>query len=60
LGEVIEDTFIGELGDNPTDNKNILPVFSTLAIDYDGKIDFTKPSQRLCKVSIKIIEGVFR
>jgi type I restriction enzyme, S subunit len=56
LGEVIEDTYPGEWGDNPTgtDNKNIFPVFSTLAIDYDGRIDFTKAVPR--KLNKKKIE----
>jgi len=56
LGEVIEDTYPGEWGDNPTgtDSKNIFPVFSTLAIDYDGRIDFTKAVPRkLNKKKIK-------
>lgn len=56
LGEVIEETYPGEWGDNPTgtDSKNILPVFSTLAIDYDGRIDFTKAVPR--KLNKKKIE----
>ena len=56
LGEVIEDTYPGEWGDNPTDtdSKNIFPVFSTLAIDYDGRIDFTKAVPR--KLNKKKIE----
>jgi type I restriction enzyme S subunit len=57
LGEVIENTYPGEWGDNPTDNtdnKNIFPVFSTLAIDYDGRIDFTKAVPR--KLNKKKIE----
>jgi type I restriction enzyme S subunit len=56
LGEVIEETYPGEWGDNPTDtdSKNIFPVFSTLAIDYDGRIDFTKAVPR--KLNKKKIE----
>jgi type I restriction enzyme S subunit len=56
LGEVIEDTYPGEWGDNPTDtdSKNIFPVFSTLAIDYNGRIDFTKAVPR--KLNKKKIE----
>jgi len=54
LGEVIEKTYPGEWGDNPTDSKNIFPVFSTLAIDYDGRIDFTKAIPR--KLNKKKIE----
>jgi len=56
LGEVIEDTYPGEWGDNPTDtdSKNIFPVFSTVAIDYDGRIDFTKAVPR--KLNKKKIE----
>jgi len=54
LGEIIENTYPGEWGDNPTDNKNIFPVFSTLAIDYDGKIDFIKAVPR--KLNKKKIE----
>uniref|UniRef100_A0A7C5X434 Restriction endonuclease subunit S n=1 Tax=Thermocrinis ruber TaxID=75906 RepID=A0A7C5X434_9AQUI len=54
LGEVIEETYPGEWGDNPTDDKNIFPVFSTLAIDYDGRIDFTKAVPR--KLNKKKIE----
>jgi type I restriction enzyme S subunit len=54
LGEVIENTYPGEWGDNPIDNENIFPVFSTLAIDYDGRIDFTKAVPR--KLNKKKIE----
>ena len=54
MGEVIEKTYPGEWGDNPTDSKNIFPVFSTLAIDYDGRIDFTKAIPR--KLNKKKIE----
>ncbi|AEF18516.1 MULTISPECIES: restriction endonuclease subunit S [unclassified Hydrogenobaculum] len=54
LEEVIEKTYPGEWGDNPTDSKNIFPVFSTLAIDYDGRIDFTKAIPR--KLNKKKIE----
>jgi type I restriction enzyme S subunit len=54
LGEVIEETYSGEWGDNPTDDRNIFPVFSTLAIDYDGRIDFTKAVPR--KLNKKKIE----
>jgi len=54
LGGVIENTYPGEWGDNPIDNENIFPVFSTLAIDYDGRIDFTKAVPR--KLNKKKIE----
>jgi len=54
LGEVVEETYPGEWGDNPIDNENIFPVFSTLAIDYDGRIDFTKAVPR--KLNKKKIE----
>jgi type I restriction enzyme S subunit len=54
LEEVIENTYPGEWGDNPIDNENIFPVFSTLAIDYDGRIDFTKAIPR--KLNKKKIE----
>jgi hypothetical protein len=42
LGEVIEEAYPGEWGDNPTDpdSKTIFPVFSTLAMDDDGRIDY--------------------
>jgi type I restriction enzyme S subunit len=46
LGELVEETFSGDWGENPTESKDIFPVFSTLAIDYDGKIDFTKTVPR--------------
>jgi len=43
LGEVIKETLPGEWGnDVPSPNSREVPVISTLAIDYDGKIDFEK------------------
>jgi len=42
LWEVIKETFPGEWGEDPLGNKDIFPVFSTLAIDYNGRIDFGK------------------
>jgi type I restriction enzyme S subunit len=54
LGEVVENTYPGEWGDDPTDDRNIFPVFSTIAIDYDGRIDLTKAVPR--KLNKKKIE----
>lgn len=42
LGEVVKESLCGEWGQAPIANKNLYPVITTLAINYDGKIDFSK------------------
>ena len=46
LGEVIRESFSGEWGFEPSSLKNSYPVISTLAINIEGKIDFSKNTLR--------------
>ena len=42
LAEVVEESLSGEWGEDPTLNNSLYPVISTLAIDYEGNINFAE------------------
>ena len=57
LGEVFKESLSGEWGSEPAPGKESYPVISTLAISYDGKIDFLKSTKRT--IGKKKLEKLF-
>ncbi|HRU33752.1 MAG TPA: restriction endonuclease subunit S [Candidatus Paceibacterota bacterium] len=59
LADLFEDSYPGEWGDEPNGELNTYPVFSTIALDYDGNIDFNKtelrklPNKKINKLLLK-------